>query len=302
MSESDRTGVEPIPRVGMRGGSRLWRFDGFLRLSRKVPRMLIYGFIGFVLVLAIFGPLLAPYDPLEQHLNQIFAQPGGKFLLGTDELGRDVLSRTIAGARTAVVGATVITLGGLLIGIPLGLIAGYRGGRVDAVISRWADFMIAIPALLVAIVVVGVLGGGYWMAVALLVVLQSPFETRLARSGTLEQRGLPYVEAARTLGISQWRIMGGHIFPNLLSVIVPNAALTYTYALVTLAGLAFLGLGVSPGQADWGLMIAENRVGLFSNPWATLAPALMLMLLATSVSFLGDLLYEAFQDRGAGNE
>ena len=302
MGKADRTGVEAIPRVSVRGGSRLWRLDGFLRLSRKVPRLLIYGFIGFVLVLAIVGPLLAPHDPLEQHLNQIFAQPSGRFWLGTDELGRDVLSRTIAGARTAVVGATVITLGGLLIGIPLGLIAGYRGGRVDAVISRGADFMIAIPALLVAIVVVGVLGGGYWMAVALLVVLQSPFETRLARSGTLEQRGLPYVEAARTLGISQWRIMGGHIFPNLLSVIVPNAALTYTYALVTLAGLAFLGLGVSPGQADWGLMIAENRVGLFSNPWATLAPALMLMLLATSVSFLGDLLYEAFQDRGAGNE
>ena len=302
MGKSDRTGVEAIPRVSVRGGSRLWRLDGFLRLSRKVPRLLIYGFIGFVLVLAIVGPLLAPHDPLEQHLNQIFAQPSGRFWLGTDELGRDVLSRTIAGARTAVVGATVITLGGLLIGIPLGLIAGYRGGRVDAVISRGADFMIAIPALLVAIVVVGVLGGGYWMAVALLVVLQSPFETRLARSGTLEQRGLPYVEAARTLGISQWRIMGRHIFPNLLSVIVPNAALTFTYALVTLAGLAFLGLGVSPGQPDWGLMIAENRVGLFSNAWATLTPALMLMLLATSVSFLGDLLYEAFQDRGAGNE
>ena len=302
MGKSDRTGVEAIPRVSVRGGSRLWRLDGFLRLSRKVPRLLIYGFIGFVLVLAIVGPLLAPHDPLEQHLNQIFAQPSGRFWLGTDELGRDVLSRTIAGARTAVVGATVITLGGLLIGIPLGLIAGYRGGRVDAVISRGADFMIAIPALLVAIVVVGVLGGGYWMAVALLVVLQSPFETRLARSGTLEQRGLPYVEAARTLGISQWRIMGRHIFPNLLSVIVPNAALTFTCALVTLAGLAFLGLGVSPGQPDWGLMIAENRVGLFSNAWATLTPALMLMLLATSVSFLGDLLYEAFQDRGAGNE
>ncbi len=252
------------------------------------------------MLLAIFGPLLTPMDPKLPHLNDVFAPPSGEYLLGTDELGRDVLSRTIAGARTAVVGALVITLGGLLIGAPLGLLAGYRGGRFDAAISRWADFMIAIPALLVAIVVVGVLGGGYWMAVGLLIVLQSPFDTRMVRGGTLEQRGRPYVEAARTLGVSDWTIMRRHIWPNLLSVLVPNAALTFTYALVSLAGLAFLGLGVSPGESDWGLMVAENRSGLYANPWATLAPALMLMLLATAVSFLGDILYERFEDQGGG--
>jgi peptide/nickel transport system permease protein len=287
-----------IGDVRATAGRRVGR--GLLGRARGVPRLLIVGFIGLVVLLAVFGPLLAPFDPKAPHLNDVFAKPGADYLLGTDEIGRDVLSRTIAGARTAVLGALLITIGGLLVGAPLGLLAGYRGGRIDAAISRWADFMIAIPALLVAIVVVGVLSGGYWMAVALLVLLQSPFDTRIVRGGTLEQRGRPYVEAARTLGVSDWTIMRRHIFPNLLSVIVPNAALTFTYALVTLAGLAFLGLGVAPGEADWGLMVAENRAGLYANPWATLAPALMLMLLATSVSFLGDILYERFEDQGGG--
>lgn len=289
---------EPVVDVRTTAGRRLGA--GLLGRARRVPRMAIYGFVGLVVLLAVFGPLLTPMDPKAPHLNDVFAPPSGEYLLGTDELGRDVLSRTIAGARTAVVGALVITLGGLLIGTPLGLLAGYRGGRFDAAISRWADFMIAIPALLVAIVVVGVLGGGYWMAVALLIVLQSPFDTRMVRGGTLEQRGRPYVEAARTLGVSDWTIMRRHIWPNLLSVLVPNAALTFTYALVSLAGLAFLGLGVAPGESDWGLMVAENRSGLYANPWATLAPALVLMLLATAVSFLGDILYERFEDQGGG--
>jgi peptide/nickel transport system permease protein len=289
---------EPVVDVRTTAGRRLGA--GLLGRSRHVPRAAIYGFVGLVLLVAVFGPLLAPMDPKAPHLNAVFAPPNGTYLLGTDELGRDVLSRTIAGARTAVVGALVITLGGLLVGAPLGLLAGYRGGRFDAAISRWADFMIAIPALLVAIVVVGVLGGGYWMAVALLIVLQSPFDARMVRGTTLEQRGRPYVEAARTLGLSSWTIMRRHIWPNLLSVIVPNAALTFTYALVSLAGLAFLGLGVAPGESDWGLMVAENRSGLYTNPWATLAPALMLMLLATAVSFLGDILYERYEDQGGG--
>lgn len=292
--------IVPEPSVDVRttAGRRLG--SGLLGRARFVPRCAIYGFIGLVVLLAIFGPLLTPVDPKLPHLNDVFAPPSGEYWLGTDELGRDVLSRTIAGARTAVLGALVITFGGLMIGAPLGLLAGYRGGRFDTAISRWADFMIAIPALLVAIVVVGVLGGGYWMAVALLIVLQSPFDTRMVRGGALEQRGRPYVEAARTLGVSDWTIMRRHIWPNLLSVIVPNAALTFTYALVSLAGLAFLGLGVAPGESDWGLMVAENRSGLYANPWATLAPALMLMLLATAVSFLGDILYERFEDQGGG--
>jgi peptide/nickel transport system permease protein len=272
------------------------------KLGRRVPRGLIVGFIGLVILLAIFGPLIAPMDPKQTNLDDVWAGPSGEFPLGTDALGRDVLSRTIVGARTAVVGALAITVGGLLIGAALGLLAGYRGGRVDTAISRWIDFMFAVPGLLVAIVVVGVLGGGYWTAVAVLVPLQAPFDTRFVRAVTLEQRNLPYVEAARTLGLPARTIMRRHIWPNLLSVVIPNAVLTFTYALVGLASLSFLGLGVQPGEADWGRMVAENRVMIFEHPWATLAPALMLMLTATCVSFLGDILYETMSDRGGGDE
>lgn len=272
------------------------------RFGRHVPRWIVVGIVAIVALLAVFGPLIAPMNPKQTHLDAVWASPSAEYLLGTDGLGRDILSRTIVGARTAVVGAVAITVGGLLIGGALGLWAGYRGGRVDAVIMRWVDFMFAVPGLLVAIVVVGVLGGGYWTAVAILIPLQAPFDTRFVRGATLEQRNLPYVESARTLGLGAPTLMRRHIWPNLLPVVIPNAVLTFTYALVGLASLSFLGIGVPPGDADWGQMVAENRVMLFDHPWATLAPALMLMLTATSVSFLGGILFEAMSDRGSGNE
>jgi peptide/nickel transport system permease protein len=257
-------------------------------------------FVVFALVVicAAFGPQIAPYDPNEQDLLFSLTGPSREHLLGTDDLGRDIASRTIVGARTAVVGPLLIAFGAMLIGSVLGLLAGYLGGLSDSTISRWVDLVYAMPALLVAIVVVGVLGGGYFLAVGLLVILFSPIDTRIVRGATLDQRSRPYVEAARMLGLSNRRIMVGHIWPNVLPLALANAFLTFAFSIVALASLSFLGLGVGPGTADWGRMLSDSRTLLFDVPAAAIAPGIAIVVTAASVNVIGDWLYERLSDRG----
>ena len=172
------------------------------------------------------------------------------------------------------------------------MLSGYLGGWVDSVIMRWVDFMLALPGPLVAIVVVGVIGGGYWTAVLVLVILFTAPDTRIARSAVVGQRPLPYIDAARALGISKTRILFIHILPNVLPIVLANALLDFAFALVSLAGLSFLGLGVEPGTPDWGRMLFENRNILFNNPTALLLPATTIILTAVSMNLIGDWLFE----------
>ena len=259
---------------------------------------LALGFLVAVAILAVFGAQLAPIDPRAQNLNAALSGPTRDYWFGTDSLGRDIFSRTLAGSRTALIGPILVAGGAMLIGNVLGLHAGYRGGWVDTVVMRGVDLMYALPPLLVAIVIGGVVGGGYWVAVAILVVLFSPYDARLIRGATLQQRNLPYVEAARTLGLSSGRIMARHVWPNLLPLVVANTFLNFAFALVTLAGLSFIGIGVAPGTADWGQMLADSRALLFDNPWAALGPGIALVLTAVSMNLAGDWLYERLSDRG----
>jgi peptide/nickel transport system permease protein len=252
-----------------------------------------------VVVMVVFGSVIAPLNPNTQNPLSALAQPSGAHWLGTDSLGRDVFSRLIAGARTAFIGPLIIAASSMVLGNLLGLWAGYRGGRVDAVIMRWVDLMWSVPGLLVIIVVAGTLGGGYWLAVGLLVVLTVPFDTRVVRGATLEQTPRPYVEAARTLGVKDWRIMVWHIWPNVSPVAVANAFLNFAGSVGFLAALSFLGLGVPPGTPDWGLMLSEGLQDLFVNPVAVLAPGAMIVLTATSMNLIGDWLQERLASRGA---
>jgi peptide/nickel transport system permease protein len=274
---------------------------------RTEPRRRVHGglviwlcgtFVIGVVVLAVFGPLIAPQSPNAQDLSLGVSGRSSAHWLGTDDLGRDVLSRAIVGARTALIGPAIIAIGAMAIGTVLGLLAGYRGGRTDSVIMRWVDLMYSLPGLLVVIVVVGVLGGGYVEAVVLLTVLTVPYDTRIVRGLTLQQRNLPYVEAARVLGLSRTRIMVRHIWPNVLPVELANAFLTFAFSLVALASLSYLGLGAGPATPDWGRMLADGRVLLFDNPAASLAPGLLLVATAAAVNILGDQFYEWLSDRG----
>ena len=249
------------------------------------------------LVCAIFGRQIAPYPPNAQDLLLGVTPPGGEHLAGTDLLGRDVLSRTIVGARTALLGPTIVAVGAFAIATVLGLLSGYIGGVIDSAVMRWVDFMFALPGPLIAIVIVGVAGGGFWTAVVVLVVLFTAPDTRIVRSAVLEQRPLPYIEAARTLGIARSRIMFLHILPNILPIVAAYVVLDFAFALVSLAALSFLGLGVSPGTADWGRMLFENRTLLLTNPLAAILPATAIVVTAGSINIMGDWIYERMSNR-----
>lgn len=271
-------------------------------INERRPRRSIlipacFGFLALVAAMAI-APIAIRHDPNTQDLLHALSAPSGAHVLGTDTLGRDVLLRLIFGARTAVIGPILIALGSMLIGSTAGLIAGYKGGWFDSVILRVVDLMYALPGLLVAMVVVGVVGGGYLVSVALLTVLYSPTDIRIVRAATLEQRALPYVEASRVLGIPQLRIMARVIWPNILPLVVANTFLHFAYALVSLTALSFLGLGVSPATPDWGRMLADGRTHLFDTPLIALAPAAMIVLTAASMNLVGDWLFEKLSERG----
>lgn len=246
-----------------------------------------------VVVCAIGGGAVVPGSPDVQRLLVGDTPPSAEFWAGTDKLGRDVLARTATGARTALIGPTVVAAGAFAIATVLGLLAGYFGGRVDSIIMRGVDIILALPGPLIAIVVVGVTGGGYWTAVGVLVVLFVAPDTRIVRSAVLVQRSQPYIEAARIQNIPRYRILFVHILPNVMPIILSYAVLDFAFALVNLAGLSFLGLGVEPGTADWGRMLFENRNILFSNPAALLVPAAMIVITAGSINMLGDRLREA---------
>jgi peptide/nickel transport system permease protein len=271
------------------------------RRRRFGSPLIILSFVvaGSVFVLAVLGHLIAPQDPSAQNFVIGLSKPSGAHWFGTDPLGRDVFSRVLVGARTAIVGPLVITIASTVIGNLLGVLAGYKGGTIDASIMRWVDLMWSLPGLLVIIVVAGALGGGYWLAVGLMILFFSPGDARIIRGATLEQTPRPYVEAARTLGVSDTRIMLRHIIPNVSPITVAQAFLIFAGTIVGMAGLSFLGLGVRPGTADWGLMVAEGRDQLFANPASVLAPAAMLVLTATSVNLIGDWMFERLSGRGA---
>jgi peptide/nickel transport system permease protein len=266
------------------------------RGGRRAPVLVALSFliVAVVFICAVLGEHIAPGDAATQRLDVGDQPPSMAFWAGTDLLGRDVLSRVIVGARTALIGPIIVAVGAFTIATLLGLLSGYLGGAVDSGIMRWADFMLALPGPLVAIVVVGILGGGYWTAVLVLIILFTAPDTRIVRSAVLEQRPLPYIDAARTLGISKTRILFVHVLPNVLPIILAYVVLDFAFALVNLAALSFLGLGVEPGTPDWGRMLFENRNILFSNPVALLLPAAMIILTAGSMNLIGDWIFERF--------
>lgn len=265
------------------------------RLAIVVPFSFLC--IAALIIVAALGSLLAPQDPTAQDLLSAGGAPGAGHLLGTDGLGRDILSRVLVGARPALIGPLVVAAGSVILAVGLGLLAGFNGGWIETAIVRVGDLVYALPGLLVLIVAAGLFAGGYWVAVILMIVLASPAGMRVVRSVVLAQRNLPYIEAAQTLGVNKRRLMVVHILPNIVPTVVAMFLLDFVGGLVALSTLSFLGLGSPPGSADWGLMLAENRPLLDQNPWAAVAPALLLIIAAFSVTILGDWLHATLEKR-----
>ncbi|MDJ0333934.1 ABC transporter permease [Salinibacterium sp. G-O1] len=244
--------------------------------------------LAIVTVLAIFGNLIAPDATAQSILDSLLPPGSPGHLLGTDELGRDVLALTIAGAASALVGPVCVALGSMLLGILLGTVSGYLRGPVDFIIGRWTDLLFSLPLLLAAIVVAGIFGAGYWMTVLLLILLFSPSDIRIVRAGVMEQAARPFVEAAQMLSLSKARIMFTQVLPNVWSLIITNSMLNVAFALVAFSSLSFLGVGVAPGTADWGRQLTDGRAIMIDNPAAILVPALLIIGVASAANLVGD--------------
>jgi peptide/nickel transport system permease protein len=260
------------------------------------------GGVGALLVLAatvgaVFAPVLTPYDPVTIDAPSRLLGPSAEHWLGTDQLGRDTLTRILYGGRVSLAVASCSVLFALLVGGGLGIVAGYRGGWLDAVIMRLADVALSFPAILLAIALIAFLGAGFTnLVLAIGIVYAGPF-ARVARAAVLTVREELYVEAARSLGSSDWRIVMGAVLPNAAAPLIVEVTLRLAYAILAEAGLSFLGLGTQPPTPSWGLMVADARRFLALAPWATIAPGLAIMLVVLGFNLLGDGLRDALDPR-----
>ncbi|MFK4837236.1 ABC transporter permease [Microbacterium sp. ZW T2_14] len=261
------------------------------RPRRRRPSIVVIVALAILALVAlgvVFGGALYPDAMRQDILSGLLPVGSPGHPLGTDELGRDVWAMTVAGAASALIGPICVAVGSMVLGIVLGTLAGYERGWLDVVISRWTDLLLALPVLLAAIVVSGVFGGGYWVTVVLLILLFSPSDIRIVRAGVLEQSARPYIEAARMLSLSRWRVMFRHILPNVSTLVLTNVMLNVAFALVAFSSLSFLGVGVPPGTPDWGRQLTDNRAIMFDNPAAVIVPAVLIIAVASAVNLVGD--------------
>jgi peptide/nickel transport system permease protein len=263
------------------------------RLVRNPAAM--FGLVIVILVvgMAVFAPLLAPYDPNDQNLLNRLQSPSAAHWLGTDDFGRDQLSRLIYGARVSLVAAAELVAIGAGIGTVLGMIAGYRGGRFDSATGRVVDVMMTLPGFLVAITVLAVLGPGLTNAMIAVGILVTPVFFRVARAATQDVREETYVEASRALGCTTRRIVLRHVFPNAIAPVVVQIAILFGVAITIEASLSFLGLGVQPPTSTWGSMLSTANSFMSQAPHLMYVPGAAIAITVLAFSLLGDGLAQA---------
>lgn len=266
-----------------------------LRWLVRHPRVMISLMVLTIIIgCAVFAPWIAPYDPILQDYGIILEPPSLNHPLGTDDLGRDVLSRLIHGASASVYAAFLAVGVAALLGMPIGLIAGYAGGLTDIVISRLIDTLLSFPAIILAIAVTGVLGIGLTNAMIAVGIVFSPQLARLVRARTLVLRQELYVDAARCFGASTTRILLKHILPNAIQPVLVQMTLLMAGALLAEASLSFLGLGMQPPDPSWGSMIARAYLYIQIAPAQMYAPGLAILATALAFNTLGEAIREAF--------
>ncbi|NDV89205.1 ABC transporter permease subunit [Aurantimonas aggregata] len=265
-------------------------------LRERKPLALGVTLLLVIVILCVFAPLFAPYDPTKLSIANRLIAPGADHFFGTDELGRDVFTRAIYAGRTSLMIGAAATVFASVIGIALGLAAGFFR-RTDVVIARIIDAMMAFPDILLAIALVAALGPSAATVIVALGIVYTPRLARIVRASTFVIRELPYVEAARALGVPTWRILYRHILRNLLSVIMVQATFIFAYAILAEASLTFLGVGVSPDIPTWGTMIAAGRQYVGQADWMTVFPGLAIILSVMSLQLVGDGLRDLLDPR-----
>jgi ABC-type dipeptide/oligopeptide/nickel transport system permease subunit len=244
--------------------------------------------VAVIVLLSVFAPLVAPYDPLEVTKGKQFTAPGPEFLFGSDEFGRDLFSRTLYGGRTSLVAGAVAVALATLIGVPLGLTAGYFGRAIDATIMRVIDMVLAFPAILLAMAVVAVMGPGSASATIAVAIVTIPAFARLARAAMLSQKGMDYVTATRAAGAGDGYVIFRAILPNCLPPILVQMALAVGAAILLEAALGFLGLGTQPPTPSWGAMLYTARSQLYRAPWYGIFPGLFITALILGLNAVAE--------------
>src|ERR671919_1215480 len=256
--------------------------------------------IAILALIAVFAPLIAPADPLKQVLSTRLNPPSGTHWLGTDQLGRDVLSRMIYGARISLVIGTVVVGLAASVGTVVGLVAGYAGGWLDEGLMRLTDVFFAFPALILAMAISGALGPSLTNAMIAIAVVSWPVYARLVRAQVLSLREREFVESARGLGASAERIVWQHILPNTLAPLLVQASFDMGGAILSAAGLSFIGFGTQPPTAEWGVMISEGRNYIATHSWLSLFPGLAILFTVAAFNQIGDGLRDALDPRLRG--
>ena len=250
-----------------------------------------------IILIAIFGPYVCKYDPLEQNLVEKYAKVSWEHPLGTDSLGRDILTRLIYGARVSLTIAFSGVFIGSFFGIILGTIAGYYGGAIDAVISRIMDVLLAFPGILLAIVIVAILGNGTYNTIIAIAIFSIPTTTRIIRGNVMTLRDSEYVQACKVMGRNDFDILFKHIIPNTSSLIIVNVTLDLGSSILTSSSLSFLGMGVQAPNPEWGAMLSTGREVLRSYPLAVLAPGFVITIVVLAFSLVGDGLRDALDPK-----
>lgn len=275
----------PVPALRPGG---LW-----LAFSQNRLSWVGLGLIALIVLVAIFAPLIAPYDPLEQNIVSRLEPPSAEFWLGTDSYGRDVLSRLIYGARISLVVGFVAILIAMAIGATLGIVSGYVGGLFDQFVMGLLDVMLSFPTLLLGLMIAAMLGASLEnLIIAIAVTEIAPF-ARVARAPTISLKQRDFVEASRSYGSGHLRIMGKHILPNMVSDVVVMSSLWMASAIRTEASLSFIGLGVPPPTPTWGSMIREGFENILDAWWLAVFPSLAILMTVLALNLLGDALRDA---------
>lgn len=276
---------------------RRLRSRAFQRFSRRPLALFAVSVIVLFVLIAIFAPYLAPYDPAKADFLSVRQAPSSSYWLGTDAVGRDILSRVIFGARSSLVAGVISVVIALVFGVPLGLIAGYYRGFIDEVIMRFTDALLAFPFLILAVALAAALGPSLTNAMIAIGIATAPTFIRLTRGQVLAVQSEDYVQAAKALGTGDVRILLQHILPNSLAPLLVQATLTIAQAIIAESSLSFLGLGVQPPTPSWGGMLNTARNFINQAPWMAIFPGLSIYVTVLAFNLLGDGLRDAFDPR-----
>lgn len=298
MSQAQALSTNPAPALRLPSAQSGWR-----QLLRKLRRS-VKGMTGAILVslailAAITAPVISPHSPTKQTVRAKFADPifidsSSDYPLGGDNLGRDIASRILYGSRASIAIGFLVTVAAAVVGSIAGAIAGYRGGIVDTLVMRLVDLQLSIPFILLAMIVLAIMGPGFWSVFVALALALWVNYARLVRGETLRISEMEYVVAARTIGVDERRILVVHVLPNVIHSILVLATLDMAFVIIFEASLTFLGLGIQPPTPTWGFMLSEGRNYLQESPWMSVFPGAAIILTVVGINLLGDWLRDTF--------